>query len=381
MRLASRRAWAAVWVAAALVLPACGGDQPEPGPHSFAYVVGTRANSPAPDITSLMSQLPDAFAQDTKISLYEVDGTASGRQLLDHTVAATGNSFESERAAAQVKALVRRSLEAAGAGAPEADTLGAVASAARAVRAAEGAKTLVVADNMLSTAGALRFQDRLLSATPEDIVASMDRAELPDLAGFDVIVLGAGQTAQPQEPLTEAQHKKLRAIWTLVFETAGAMSVEFATVAQADPQPRGLPPVQVVDLPAAAPVVVPDSCTQVLPESVVQFLPDTAQFLDPEAAQSVIAQVAAILAECPGSLEVVGTTSSWGTADGRESTSLARAEAVRDALADALGVDAGTIAASGAGMAFEGFVEDRDTAGGLVPELAAGNRTVRITAR
>ena len=78
-------------------------------------------------------------------------------------------------------------------------------------------------------------------------------------------------------------------------------------------------------------------------------------------------------------VEVVGTTSSAGTEQGRAALSTARAQAVRTLLAEALGVPEDSIGAVGLGYDTEkgGCVVDRAD-GVLDPMLAAANRKVTI---
>ncbi|MGI9236084.1 MAG: OmpA family protein [Woeseiaceae bacterium] len=86
--------------------------------------------------------------------------------------------------------------------------------------------------------------------------------------------------------------------------------------------------------------------------------------------EALLGQLAALAQSCPGSLTVEGHTDSRGDADMNTALSLARASAVRDALAG-LGVDAGRVTATGLGAAQP--IADNTTAEGR-----AKNRRIAI---
>jgi hypothetical protein len=170
----------------------------------------------------------------------------------------------------------------------ESDLLGALVLAGRVLDGEPGPRTVVVLDSLLQTAGALRFADdggALLSADP---VAVTDRlaesGELPALAGVEVVLIGAGDTVPPQDPLPPPARAALLALWTAVLERSGAaVRVEQAPVVARDP--AGLPPVTPV--PVAAPLPAPGPVP--LPDSAVGFLPDQAVLRDPAAAAVALA--------------------------------------------------------------------------------------------
>ena len=105
----------------------------------------------------------------------------------------------------------------------EVDTLDAIRLAANSLKSAEtDEKYLVVADPGLSTTGYLNFcKDDLFHTDTADIVeALVDEKAIPDLEGVNVLWMYAGQTAEPQERLSEVQKAKLIEIWTAVLEQA-----------------------------------------------------------------------------------------------------------------------------------------------------------------
>lgn len=141
------------------------------------------------------------------------------------------------------------------------------------------------------TTGALRFADdggALLSADP---VAVTDRlaetGQLPALAGVEVVLIGAGDTVPPQDPLPPPARAALVALWTTVLERSGAaVQVEQAPVVARDL--AGLPPVTPVPVAAPRPARGPVP----LPDSAVGFLPDQAVLRDPAAATAALAPFA-----------------------------------------------------------------------------------------
>jgi outer membrane protein OmpA-like peptidoglycan-associated protein len=370
-------------LAAAVALPAgCSGSHPPP-PHSYAFVVGDRANTVVPQPAALAGMLPQNLVPGAIVAAFAVDGSPGGVSLYDKPVPKAGTDFDQKSVPGQVIANLRHALDGAKAATPEADTLGSIDSAARALRDADGDKTLIVADSMLSTAGVLQFQNGLLDATPEDVVASVNKEELPDIKGVDVQIYGAGEVRPPQGALTQSKHTKLEQIWTLLLKQGGAKSVSFHGAVDEKKNPGPLPPVTIVPISqqvAAAPPP-PHTCVHVLPESEIAFVPDTADFVDPATARQTIQAIAASMRGCPGTITVTGTTSSWGTPEGRQKTSQERADKVRDELAATMGIPTSQIVARGVGMDFPEYVNDRDPHGRLMPAEAAKNRTVRITAQ
>jgi len=371
----------AVVVVAALSVSASGCEPPPSPKHSYAFVVGDRSNTKAPAIDQVTDALPRDLVPGSKIAVFAVDGSNNGVEPYNKPVEKAENEMDQPDVSAQMRSDVHKKLETAKAAAPEVNTLGAISSAAHALKDRDGEKTLAIADSMLSTAGVLQFQSGLLDASPEDVVASVDKEELPDLSGIDIAVYGLGEVRDPQGQLPEGKRKKLESIWQSLLTESGAKSVTFHSQLGENADLKGLPPVTVVQILQFTPATVaPDRCQQVLPETLIQFVPDTADFAEPAAAETTIRDVADNMKDCPGTITVTGTTSSWGTPEGRQQTSQARAGRVRDALAVALGVNPSTIVAKGVGIDFPEYVNDRDASGRLIPAAAAKNWNVRIVA-
>jgi len=384
-RTSARAVVAAATVAALLLTAACGGEGGTASaagePSTLAVVVAGRANMPRIAPEEYAEHIEPLLVEGVKVSVVSEEGTpqiAGADSLSD----LANNPTTREEQVVNFRNRVLTAIAEVAASSAEADPLLAVGEALRAAGRTGGACNVVVGSSLLQTTGAMPVQD-LLGAEVDDVVEALrDRGQLPDLGGCAVVSLGAGLTQEPQEPLSEADQGRLERLWEAVFSAAGATSVTFVPRPVSDPVSGGLPPVTPVTF-EPEPVMVEThaaTCRIDLPDAVLNFAPNTAEFLDPAASAVVVADVATQLAQCPGTVRVVGTTSSAGTEEGRARVSTARAEAVRDLLADALGVPAGDISAEGLGHDTSlagGAVEDR-VGGKLDPVLAAQNRRTTI---
>ncbi|WP_460654254.1 OmpA family protein [Kribbella endophytica] len=377
----------AAGVGALLVgISACGGGdpaQPSGPPANVAVVVSTHRNAPKVTKSAVLGKLP-ALMTGSRLVLVGVDGNRAGTEVFDQEIAAGSTKQETADNISQAKITLGNKVEEAVATSAESDPLAAIAAAARKLKGVPGDKTLIVADSLLSTSGALRLQQLGFGWTAEDIyeqLSSQKPSNIPDLTGFTVKVIALGATRPPQQPLDEARLKQLQQLWELIFVKAHAkVEVTFPGVGQEDSKSSHKVSVIAVE-PPQAPVVPKSPCAEfVIPETVVRFKPDTAEFLDRDAADAAADRVAQAMRDCPGSLKVTGTTSSAGTEEGRKRVSTDRALAFRAVLAQAMQVPSESITAVGVGIHFPGFRRDRDRYGNLVPSLAILNRTVRVTA-
>jgi outer membrane protein OmpA-like peptidoglycan-associated protein len=371
-----------------LVTAACGQAGSAEGPageqSTLAVIAAGRANMPRIAPAAYAEQIAPYLVEGVHVSVVTEEGTPQilGADLLSELAS---NPTTREEQLVGFRDSVLTAIAGATSKSAEADPLLAVGEALRAAGGTgrdEGPCTVVIGSSLLQSTGAIPVQD-LLGAEVGDVVEALrDGGQLPDLGGCAVVSLGVGLTQAPQEPLAEADQGRLERLWEAVFTEAGATSVTFVPRPVSEPVTGELPPVTPVTF-TPEPVVVETeaaTCRIELPDAVLNFAPETADFLDPAASGAVIDDVAAQLAECPGTVRVVGTTSSAGTEEGRARVSTARAEAVRDLLAGALGVSPGTISAKGLGhdtSAEGGAVADR-VDGRLDPVLAAQNRRTTI---
>ena len=235
-------------------------------------------------------------------------------------------------------------------------------------------------DSMLSTASLLDFSaGGLIEQSPEEIVSQLEqRHAIPDLSGIEVRVMGLGQTAGDQPELTAGYRHKLQEIWTAILNASGCLSLEIDPTPLGGTAPEGLPAVSIVPVVAHALSFSDDtglSSVIRFDETAIKFNGDSADPSDLAQAQEILAPIAAILRDTPGTqIVLAGMTASVG-GDG-VALSLARAEAVKGILVQA-GVDRDCITCVGLGRADNCLrVNDLDTNGCLVEKAAKRNRAV-----
>jgi outer membrane protein OmpA-like peptidoglycan-associated protein len=371
-------------------LAACGGPAEAEPPVGLAIAVSKHANGPAVPVSELQQIIPDRLPGGSHVVIIGIDGSADGVPIYDKSIKkpddpSAADPLAAEEDAASVSGRLKPKYEAAAADTTEADPYAAIARAALGIRDVVGPKKLVIIDSMLSTAGLVELQHLGLDGAAEDTWGSIANGDnVPNLAGIDVEVRGLGQTSKPQQPLDEARRKSLEGLTRYILTQAHASSVTFSYPAYAEPPAAGLPKVSTVTVtdpePAPAPAPKAKRCEPyVVPQTRIQFAGDSAEFVDPERAAGVAGDVAKAMRKCPGALLVTGTTSSWGSKDGRKAVSLQRATAFRTVLAKAMKVDEDSIGVRGAGFDFPERVRDRRSDGTLDPGKAAQNRSVRVS--
>lgn len=367
----------AALVATAAALTGCGTMPADDDGGGALVVVGAgRANSAAAGWSAV---LEERFAGDVDAGRTWTFVTADGRpsvvaELPLAVEAANDLTAAADRAALQSEA--ERIVESMRPDDPECDLLAGVVLAGRVLAGETGPRTVVLQDSLLQTTGALPFPDdggALLSADPAAVADGLEASgNLPELRGVDVVLVGAGDTVAPQNPLPPPVRAALIALWRAVLERAGA-TVHLEQAPVLAPAADGLPPVTPV--PVATPVPGPEPV--VLRDSSVGFLPDVAVLRDIGVATVALAPFADVLRSGTVRAVLTGTTSSAGTPEGRAELSGDRARAVADLLARA-GAPPGSIEVRGVGSEFAGFLPDRDAAGNLDPVRAAANRQVIV---
>jgi outer membrane protein OmpA-like peptidoglycan-associated protein len=341
-------------------------------------VLGTHANAPTPEIDLLDCYLSPALTDGHRIVVIVSDGQP--HPVMDMTVSISAKPQTGLQDRNEIRARLQQALDAA-ADQEENNPLEAISQAARSISTASGPRLVLVADSMLQTAGALPMQDGLLGIAAEDAVEYLtESGQLPDLTGTTVVLLGLGVTAPPQEPLDSRATAQLEQLWTGILTAAGAevlLDVRIPTIAP----DRALPTVTPVPIESPTPPEPVQECRVRLEDATIGFKPDSADFIEPEAARSLLDQVADELRGCPAHLVITGTTSSAGTAQGRQAVATARATAVAQELSRRLSVPLDNIEIRGVGMNFNEYVPDRDANGLLIPDKAQQNRSVIIEAQ
>jgi outer membrane protein OmpA-like peptidoglycan-associated protein len=351
------------WVSGQSCPPATG------GPVTLA--VGARANSSAPQIPDAVNTLmSDAASAGNTIQVVRVDGSPS---------TAYSATFKSDAAndVARKNDLntFLETTKAAIAGlkpkAPEADVLGALGEAARLTP--QGGYVVLV-DSGLQTKGLIRFQDTgTFSADPNDIVAYIkSNGQLPDLRGRSVILVGLGNTADPQPSLNNVDlRNKVTALWETVAESAGASCVAVVETPEVRRAVETDIPVTVVSVPQPA-AFNPCGATELRDDGTVGFIPDSTDFRQPSDARSTLQPYADWLRDHDQArAQLVGYIAHYG--DPKSSLSLRRAQKVRDTLIQ-LGANGDHITATGGGWG-----PHPSSSAPPDPAIDATNRMVVIT--
>jgi hypothetical protein len=179
-------------------------------PTGIAVVVGNRANSAIPDLTAITAVIPSSLGVGSVLTVTGISGLVSGETGGSQTVIDLGNSSDNAAQALTARANIIKEVGQVTASVPEADDLGAIASAARSIAQVKGVRIVIIADSMLSTAGVLQFQNGLFAHAATDIAVKIPANQLPDLHGSEVIIIGQGKTKLPQPALGTGDLLSLR---------------------------------------------------------------------------------------------------------------------------------------------------------------------------
>jgi outer membrane protein OmpA-like peptidoglycan-associated protein len=400
MRIIDRQQWAAAAIAIAIAIAGCGvTSTPAATGHSYrptmpavctksgplVFAVSGRQKSPPPVLTGTM-HVAAVKAVDTgsAIGIVDVDGNpelVSASAFTDPTVG-NGAALNSDRNG--YVGQITTAITGVRAKYPHVNVLKALNVAGRAIRAAcPHGGTIYMEDSGLQETGPLDFrQPGTLQASARDIVAFLTRKhDLPDLKGMAITLVGIGDTAPPQQPLSISQQKNLIAIWLTIVKAAGATSVLVDPAPRSGGAPAGVPPVAIVSLPKEA-VWSPGDNAFTFPDSgPVGFEPNTAVFRDPSAASKALSRLANYLMAHPTArIELTGTTAHWGTLASDIGLSRRRAGAVKKVLIR-LGAAPSQISTRGLGWKFSGYQNDQGPGGILLPGPAEHNRSVIVTRR
>lgn len=353
----------------------------------LAIAVGARANRPAPQppgekkdyLPAEIRYLVERTAHTgIRITLVRVDGEPTIANFGEIRTDASGiEAWRQDKAQLVNGATTALTAVRADPRQPEADPLAALGVAGRTV--APGG-TVILLDSGLQTTAPLDFREEgMLFARPEDIVGPLTKArQLPDLTDRTVVLVGIGETAPTQKRLGEAERANLIDVWRLIAKEAKARCVEVIDRSLTHAALPDMPNVSTVPIPEPTPPPRVCGDTRLQDAGSVKFVPDQAVFRDPAAARRTLEQFARqIIDNRVPAVELIGTTSSWGTEAGRLRLSRERANTVKAVLVD-LGVPAGVITTRGVGWQPPWTEPDRDKNHDLVPGPAARNRSVIV---
>ncbi len=343
-----------------------------------ALVLGVRSNSapPLPLDSSITELLDASTAAKTQTVVVDVDGSPHTAAFNQHFSTDAPNDVKARQDLDAFQSQLLDAITGLKPKTEQADDLTALETAASDMR---GPGTIVFADSGLQTVAPLDFtKSGLLTDSPQEVVAFLKHHDLlPKLSGDRVRFAGLGAVAPPQQPLDQEQTDELVKLWTAIVTAAGACVESPSLPAPSGAaDPVGLPEVSPVSIPAPP---TPNPCgTTVLPDSgTVGFTPGTADFRDPATARAALSDYVDKLQpyEPDVTVQVVGTTATWGTEAYRIGLSKRRAQTVAAQLRE-LGVPQRDLVVKGVGTHWPTHVVDVDSTGALIPQLAEKNRSV-----
>ena len=226
-----------------------------------------------------------------------------------------------------------------------------LATITAAIKAAPAPATLIVITSGLSTAGGFDLRQVGWDASPDWVAAQLKaRGLLPDLAGYQVVFSGLGDTAGRQPSLPLPQQNTLASYWMAICQASGAASCRVDDTDRPEPHARSTVPVPLVPVPAVISLIGPRHQT-------ITTLPDPLLFgfdsstLVPSA-DSILRPIANRARSQDQLVSITGYASpDGGTGAYNLALSARRAAAVRDRLI-ALGLPAGQVGqVTGAGTA------------------------------
>jgi outer membrane protein OmpA-like peptidoglycan-associated protein len=354
-RYGSRRAAILRWVLAAVllgaVLVAFTWARTPAAPANFIITATATANEPAPALPAdILQTLRSAGLGRTPATAFVVAPGASQPDVISLTphlpngrvdYGPTRNSALNANISAVQHAVGRQ------AGQGSFDLLAILTAA---IRAAPAPAVLIVVSSGLSTSGGLDLRQVGWDASPSFVAAQLKaRRLLPDLAGYQVLFSGLGDTAGRQRPLPLPQQTPLARYWKAICQASGAVSCTVDDTDRPEPPSHSTTPVPPVPVPVVTSVTSPQHSTITLPDTLLfpygssTLIPSTDTILQP------IAQRAR------SQHQLVSITGYASPDGGNHAYNLAlsaqRANAVRSRLIT-LGLPAGQIAqVNGAGTA------------------------------
>jgi outer membrane protein OmpA-like peptidoglycan-associated protein len=376
-------------VSTAVVLGACssGNSSAEKAECAAAQglviVVSVHQNVAAPKLPGeLRCTVRETVSARQPISVVAIDGTPHvvAKHLTYDVMSAQDNPGAHDNDVTLGFNDISAKVRGATADADGSDVLNALSVAADlAVSGKTPEATIAVIDSGASDTGALRLTEPgVTDGQPAGIATTLaGRGALPKLSGYKVQLVGFGYTVAPQPRLPDRQRRAIIDIWTATLKQAGAR-VSLLPAARTDdgpdtPHTTGtIEPVAEVPVCDQRPIVFDDT-------SPVGFVEESTEFVDPAAASEALRRLATWLTANPArTARIVGTTADWGDEAGQVTLSKGRATTVATALRG-LGVDAGRLTVDGVGSKFPEHLDEHDGNGKWNSEIAALNRSVRIT--
>jgi hypothetical protein len=342
-------------VLAAITTASCSDfDRPPPPPRTtpgvLAFVVGGRNNMPKPQLPESMNTVVEDSIRSGD-ALYVVGVSGQPGLIYEGSTAAKSRKCDTVSACNGVvneyRRIIKQKIADAKATTPEADTLEAIADAARAMDGSSGAKQIVVIDNGLQTTGEMPLvSEGALFTPPDELAQALSNGNRLErrLRGVDITWVGLGAAAPPQTRPDQRPRNNLEALWTKVLTTAGATVHFVGGIGDGPPGHEGMPPVTVV--PVKDKPIEPAGCAKIR-EDQVGFIPGRADFWDPAVTRVVLEPIAEALIDGKRAATLVGYVA-LPEDPTPDRLSLRRAIAVKTFLVS-LGVPESSLTAEGAG--------------------------------
>ena len=205
-------------------LTLCSCSRQEVPKIDLVLILGIRGNSIPFSLGVLDDIVHEAAYSYGSVTVIPVDADPSVAASIEYeapgvNIDETRHIYEAQVNAKKTKAALNQVM----ADSEEADLLTAINLGANRLRLSTAdVKKLLIVDSGLSTSGLLDFSaSQLIYDSPDHIIEQLkEKRSLPDLRGVDVTVLGLGQTALPQAPLTTEYEEMLHDIWSGILSAA-----------------------------------------------------------------------------------------------------------------------------------------------------------------
>lgn len=374
-------------------LTGCGNeneDKDVAGPAAVCYAIAPTANAQG---LNLNSPLVQDMAYDTilgygYISVVTIDGNPELVNATSYDIPEQYKNASKEKLKVDARSNATNLIafmENEVANDPQVDYLEGLRLAARSLNSLEGyeSKTICMIGTGLSSKGTLNFKNNLLSANVESILDLLEeKNEIPNLEGFTVVFQQIGDTAAPQQALSQTQRIRLQEIWGGIVERGGGTFVYNDIMPNPVKEDISFPEVDTIELPKETPIKFDKELIDsnedlfeepiVITEEQVTFVPDQAAYLNEEEASKTIQPIAEYLIENDEvTILLAGTTAGDENSENAIKLSQDRADTVRDTLIN-LGVDQSRIVTKGTGSDNPWHVSGE----GYEGAIAAANRSV-----
>lgn len=373
-----------VFLGLLLFLTACGSD--DATKTDLALVIGNHGNMNQLTMERLLN---DELVEDTaknggEVTIFSVEGTP--RKVSELRVAEISGGKTKGRIKRNRNELlksIRAYHDETKATTPETDLYSALEKAKNSFT--DGRKhRMVIMDTMLPTSGdEINFlTGGYLQADPAEAMKILeeDKAIL-DLAGVEILIIGLGETAEPQSKLSPKEKANLRTFWDMYFEKSGA-KVSIKEVDETTPH-------LVNDYPAVSPIPVLSreekslkpafglsDAPIVFDEERIAFQPNTSELVNETAAKEELANIVELVKPTSIKLLVIGTTANHGNDTDQLRLSKERAEKIAQLMVSG-GVSQQQLVAIGLGSKEDPWhVEERTAAGEWLENNAKANRKV-----